>query len=466
MAFDCRQGKRDRALAAKKAHGVRLGLLVATGFVWLLASCGGVARPVNSETAKLTPLITWAAPAPVAYGAALTAAQLDATANVPGAFSYSPSLGAVLQAGAQTLSATFAPTNTAGYSTSTASVTIQVNPIAPALNWATPSAIAYGTALGPAQLDASSGGVAGTYCYAPAAGAVLSAGTQTLTVTFTPADTVDYTTASASTTIQVSQTVPSLSWPVPAAIVFGTALSPAQLDAAASVPGTFSYAPQAGAVLGAGTQTLTATFTPRDPVDYASATTSVMLTVNRAVPVLLWTPAAMTVGSPLGNAQLDATAVVSGGAAALPGSFLYAPDAGTVFSSPGPQALTVTFTPQGSADWQTVESGVAVNVAPFAVVAWGDSLTEGNEGASDKGAYPADLAALITLPVVNQGIGGQGSTAIGVREGGVAAYVTVTGGVIPASGGVFITFQQNYDPTSAAGVAAGIAGTLEGVHGR
>jgi hypothetical protein len=39
-----------------------------------------------------------------------------------------------------------------------------------------------------------------------------------------------------------TQTVPTINWPTPGAITYGTALSSTQLDATANVPGTFSYA--------------------------------------------------------------------------------------------------------------------------------------------------------------------------------------------------------------------------------
>jgi len=417
------------------------------------------------QVSQVTPTLSWTAPAAIVYGTALSGAQLDASSgNIAGTFAYSPTAGTVLTAGSQTLTVTFTPTDSADYASASASVSVKVSQDIPAITWAAPSAIAFGTALGAAQLDASSGGVAGTFSYLPVAGTMLAAGSQPLGVTFTPTDTTDYTTATASTTIQVSQSVPTLSWPAPAAIVYGTALSGAQLDATASVPGTFSYSPALGSVLTAGAQTLAVTFTPADQADFADATASVTLSVGRADPVLAWTPEEMTVGSPLGNAQLNAAAIAPGGAT-LPGSFLYSPDAGTVFSSPGPETVTVTFTPQDSADFQTAESSVSINVATFGVVAWGDSMTQGNEGTIDQGVYPTELAALITLPVVNEGIGGQGTTQTGVREGGVTANVTVAGGIIPASGGVTITFHPGFTPTSSVGVAAGIQGTIAGVHG-
>ena len=52
-------------------------------------------------------LITWNAPAAITYGAALSSTQLNATADVPGAFVYSPAAGTVLKAGTQTLSVVF-----------------------------------------------------------------------------------------------------------------------------------------------------------------------------------------------------------------------------------------------------------------------------------------------------------------------------------------------------------------------
>jgi len=55
----------------------------------------------------------------------------------------------------------------------------------------------------------------------------------------------------------------SITWPSPADIVYGTALSGIQLNATANVAGTFSYNPAAGTVLTAGaSQTLSVTFTP------------------------------------------------------------------------------------------------------------------------------------------------------------------------------------------------------------
>jgi hypothetical protein len=76
---------------------------------------------------KAKPVITWSTPAAITFGTALSNAQLDASSTVPGAFVYSPAAGTVLNAGSQTLSVTFTPTDTTDYTTTTDSLTLTVN---------------------------------------------------------------------------------------------------------------------------------------------------------------------------------------------------------------------------------------------------------------------------------------------------------------------------------------------------
>lgn len=159
---------------------------------------------------------------------------------------------------------------------------------APLITWTAPAAITYGAALSSAQLNATAN-VPGTLVYAPAAGTVLNAGTQILSVTFTPTDATDYTGAIANQTLIVNQAVPVITWTAPAEIAIGTPLSAAQLNATANVPGTFAYSPSAGTVLNPGTQSLSVTFTPTDDTDYSGATATQTLLV---VPV----PSAPTAG--------------------------------------------------------------------------------------------------------------------------------------------------------------------------
>ena len=76
--------------------------------------------------AKAAPTIVWVTPAAITAGTALSGAQLNATANVAGNFSYTPAAGTVLSGGTHTLSVSFAPSDS-NYSSVVTSVTITVN---------------------------------------------------------------------------------------------------------------------------------------------------------------------------------------------------------------------------------------------------------------------------------------------------------------------------------------------------
>ena len=100
-------------------------------------------------------------------------------------------------------------------------------------------------------------------------------GSQTASITITGVQTVDagdyrvvvtniYGSATSSVATLLIRTIPTLAWLNPAPITYGTALSSNQLNASASVPGTFIYNPAAGTVLNSGTNVLTVNFTPTD----------------------------------------------------------------------------------------------------------------------------------------------------------------------------------------------------------
>jgi hypothetical protein len=155
--------------------------------------------------------------------------------------------------------------------------------------------------------------VQGRFVYSPAEGDVLTAGVQTLTATFTPTDAADYTTAQAAISFTVAKAKPIITWPKPASVAYGTTLSGAQLNATASVPGTFVYAPAAGTVLSAGMNAISATFTPTDVTDYTTAQSEVAVVVTKVTPAITWpTPDSIVYGTALGSAQLNAKAAVPG----------------------------------------------------------------------------------------------------------------------------------------------------------
>jgi sugar lactone lactonase YvrE len=225
------------------------------------------------------------------------------------------------------------------------------------VNWTGPAAITYGTALSGTELNATAS-VPGNFVYSPAAGAIPKAGSDTLKVTFTPTLSKDYTTATASAVIQVNPATPVITWPTPAAIAYGTALSATQLDATANTAGTFAYSPAAGTELTAGTYTLSVTFTPTDHTDYTKATASVTLVVDpsgttttitsnlpdpsttgKAVPVHFTVTPATTHTAPTGSVTVNAstgescTGTLTGGSGSC----------SVTFNSKGARSLTATY---------------------------------------------------------------------------------------------------------------------------
>jgi uncharacterized delta-60 repeat protein len=393
-------------------------------------------------TQKATPKITWPNPAAITYGTALSSTQLDATASVPGTFQYTPGLGTVLPAGSgQKLSVTFTPTDAADYKTTSDSVTIDVN------NKLTPKLVVHGVSAtydgNPHPATFTITGANGdnlrslvSLTYNGSSSVPVHPGTYAVTASF-PGNGKYNAVSDTSQQVVIAQVVPTITWPNPIAITYGTALSAAQLDATASVAGTFQYTPGPGTVLPAGSnQTLKVSFTPTDTADYAITSDSVSIDVNKLTPTLIvhgvsttfdgnphpatftitgangdnltglvsltyngssalpvqagtytvtatfpgngsfnavsdtsqqviiaqatptitWAkPAAISAGTPLGAAQLDA-------GASVPGTFTYSRPAGTILGAGPAQVLSVTFTPTDAIDYQSATAQVSIDV--------------------------------------------------------------------------------------------------------
>ena len=314
---------------------------------------------------KATPTITWGNPAAINYGTTLSGTQLNATASVPGTFAYTPAAGSTPATGSDTLSVTFTPTDTTDYSNQSATVTLLVNKATPTITWGNPAAINYGTTLSGTQLNATAS-VPGTFAYTPAAGSTPATGSDTLSVTFTPTDTTDYSNQGATVTLLVNKATPTITWGNPAAINYGTTLSGTQLNATASVPGTFAYTPAAGSTPATGSDTLSVTFTPTDTTDYSNQSATVTLLVNKATPTITWgNPAAINYGTTLSGTQLNATASV-------PGTFAYTPAAGSTPAT-GSDTLSVTFTPTDTTDYSNQSATVTLLVNKATpTITWGN----------------------------------------------------------------------------------------------
>ena len=420
---------------------------------------------------------------------ALSGTQLNATASVAGTtFAYSPAAGTVLAPGTQTLSVTFTPTDTANYTTASATTLMTVNPfrgpsygggwsgtvsgstftyngvnypigngrvrfpdcseyivapngalmsgvvltgctpvgrgpITPTITWATPAAVVVGTALSDTQLNASSGGVAGSFVYTPLSGTVMStAGNQTLSVVFTPTDTVAYTSASASVTLLVTA------------------------SGGGSFAGPANGGGWSGTISGSNLIYNGRTFPIvngrvnfPDCTEYIVAPNGALMSgfripgctpigVGPITPTISWaTPAAVVVGTALSGAQLNAS---SGGVA---GTFVYTPLSGTVMSTAGNQMLSVAFTPTDTAAYTSASASVTVLVT----ASGGGGFVGPGTGGGWSGTISGSnlIYSGRTFPIVNGRVNFPDCTTFIVAPNGALIGGAATPSCTPSGGG-------------------------------
>jgi len=229
--------------------------------------------------------LTWPSPAPVTYGTALTSAQLNATANVPGSFVYTPAAGAILPAGSAALSVLFTPADSLDYTPASGSVNLPVQP-APLTVTASNVSRSYGQTnpvLGGIITGIQNGdNITATYSTPATTNSALGNYLIIPALVDPSGRLPNYLVTSNAGTLTIVQATPLLSWPAPAPVVYGTALGAGQLNASASVPGVFAYNPPAGTVLASGTNALMVSFSPTDTTNYLGTTAGVTLAVMPA----------------------------------------------------------------------------------------------------------------------------------------------------------------------------------------
>ena len=229
------------------------------------------------------------------------------------------------------------------------------------ITWPTPAGIKYPAPLGSTQLNATAmcNGVAvtGTYTYSPALGTILAPGTHALNVTFNP---TSGNCQGSSTTVQIvvsAPNAPTITWPNPAPVTGPHTLSPAQLNATCSVPGTLTYDPALGTVLQPGSYTIKVTCTPTDR-NYPPVSTTVPLVVEKIATKITWAdPTPIIIGTPLSNTQLNALFSV-------PGNCIYTPTITTVLPV-GVHTLSVTCTTPNGALYSPATTTVKIEVLPI-----------------------------------------------------------------------------------------------------
>jgi hypothetical protein len=115
--------------AAETLAASRLPRILCAASTFFAAALAGCGTSNSGPAAKAFPIVTWATPAPISQGVALSSAQLNAVAYSAGTLAYSPAIGTVLGLGTNTLSVTFTPTDTTDYQPVTQSVDLIVEPV-------------------------------------------------------------------------------------------------------------------------------------------------------------------------------------------------------------------------------------------------------------------------------------------------------------------------------------------------
>ncbi|MGH9414283.1 MAG: YDG domain-containing protein, partial [Terriglobales bacterium] len=322
------------------------------------------------------PGLSWPTPAPIPYGTPLGAAQLDATAGIPGTFTYDtrspnsnegpvPAEGIILPVGGSgRVVAEFTPTDTVDYASGCENgvcvyndkfVYITVTPapltitglsaVSKRYDGATTASLS-GTAALSGIVGSDQVSLVGTPVAVFAQSGVGTGIAVTVSgYTLTGAQAGNYTLTEPILSASITRATPSVSWTAPSPIGYGAVLGATQLDATAPVPGTFTYTPAAGAILAAGSQSLSVTFTPTDAADYASVTSAVALSVTRAPLTITGLSAANKPYDGATAASLSGTAVLSG--------------------IVGNDAVSLAGTPAGAFAQSGVGTGIAVTVSGY-----------------------------------------------------------------------------------------------------
>ncbi|SPE59113.1 conserved exported hypothetical protein [Verrucomicrobia bacterium] len=361
----------------------------------------------------------------------------------------------------------------------------------PALSWANPADIVYGTALGGSQLNATatynSTNVPGTFSYTPPLGAVLNAGQgQTLTVTFTPSDTNSFLPISAQVTLNVDP-APLTITANDASTVYGAALPALTAsysgfvngDTAASLTSPVSLSTTAATASPVGTYAIT-----------ASGAADANYTITEVNGTLSVTPAPLTItadnqskvyGAALPTLTASYSGFVNGDTAA---SFTSPVTLATTATAASPVG-TYTITPSGAADANytitEVNGTLSVTPASLTIAADNKSKTYGAAlpvfTATYSGFVNGDTVASLTSPVilgtaatVTSPVGTYPITATGAADanytitelGGTLTIVqSLTTGAIassanPALPGSTVTFTLAVSPVApGAGMASG-----------
>jgi hypothetical protein len=318
----------------------------------------------NLTIAKATPNVVWNTPADIVYGTALDATQLNATADVPGTFVYTPAAGTVLNAGNnQTLSTQFGPADAVNYNTVLREVSINVLKAQATITLADLNHDYTGTPKSATATTTPAGLSGVTVTYDGSTTAPTNAGSYAVVASLTNDN---YHADDATGTLVINKVAPivtangvTCTYNGGPCEANGTAKGVDGVDLGAV---TLTYTPGGSAPTGAGDYTVVASI--NETANHLAGTSApANVKVNKATPVINWAnPSAIVYGTALGASQLNATATLGAGGPAVAGGFAYAPGAGTVLNVGNGQTLHVDFTPADAANYTNASKDVTINV--------------------------------------------------------------------------------------------------------
>lgn len=304
---------------------------------------------------KATPTVSWSNPAAITYPTALSGTQLNATASVAGTFTYTPASGTILNAGTQTLSVDFTPTDATNYnSVLNTTVTIVVNKGTATLSLSNLAQVYDGTGK-QVTVTTSPVGLSGvSVTYDGSATLPINAGSYAVIASLTNSN---YTATPVSGTLVISKATATLSLSNLNQNYTGSPLSITVTTAPVGL-GVVSvtYNGSATVPTNAGSYPVIASLTN---ANYTASNASGTFVINKVTPTITWSnPANITYGTALSGTQLNATA-------STVGIFTYTPPSGTILNA-GTFVLSVNFVPTDGTNYNTVNNttvSITVNKA-------------------------------------------------------------------------------------------------------
>jgi hypothetical protein len=305
---------------------------------------------------KASSAITWSNPSDITYGTPLGATQLNATSSVPGSIAYSPNGGTVLNAGPQSLTAEFTPTDGNNYEAASKTVTVNVAKAPQTITFGQLVNKKFGDADFTVSANVNSSLAVNLSANGPCAlsgNTVHITGVGSCNLTASQDGNENYlaaTPVSQSFTIEkgtATVTIDGLSYTYD-----GAAKSATTTTNPSGLTVNITYNGSATAPVNAGNYAVVATVNDQN----YEGTVTAQLTIGKGTPVVTWTnQSPITYGTSLSASQLSATSNV-------PGSFNYTPASGTLLNAGMGQTLSVSFTATDSANYNGANKGVTIDV--------------------------------------------------------------------------------------------------------